>query len=56
MISKVSSSIRIPEVGEPEIANVFLNVLNLCLGTICSLERLVRFLLIRIRNINLNEK
>lgn len=43
MISKVPSSIRILEVGEPEIANVFLNALNLCPGTMYSFERLVLF-------------
>ena len=56
MISKVPSSIRILEVGEPEIANVFLNTPNLCPGTIYSFERLVLFLLLWIRNISLNEK
>lgn len=43
VIPKVPSSIRILEVGELEIANVFLNVPNLCLGTIYSFERWVPF-------------
>lgn len=44
VISKVPSCIRILEVGKPKIANGFLNVPNLCLGTICTFERWVRFI------------
>lgn len=58
MISKVPSRIRILEAGRPEIANVFLNVLNLCLGTIYSFERWVLFFCVvnLDQNISLSEK
>lgn len=38
MISEVPSSIRILKVGEPEIANMFVNAPKLCLGQFVHLK------------------